>query len=139
MGPIPLMGFHKRVVCETFRRRMSDKSGLLLFTILHCYQIKVAGVGIVDVRCDDDGPLLAPLTQRGCGEVVASMWTGKDDPRGSCSYWYFLWNEWGSYSRFDRLTPEERARMRRMMAELERHPFVAWLIPDDFDPAADPE
>jgi hypothetical protein len=33
----------------------------------------------------------------------------------------------------------ERARMRWLIGRLERHPFVARLVPEDFDPAAAPD
>ena len=137
MDAVPVADFHARVVCDTFPKGLSEPGSLLLFSILHAYQVEVSGPVLSDCPAVGAGSLIPAITQRHCGAVVAALWPG-DDSRGEYTYWYQRWQEWGSYPRFEQLTPPERARMRWLINRLERHPFVTRLVPEDFDPAAEP-
>ncbi len=139
MDAVPLTEFHSRVDRDTFPNGMGEADALLLFTILHCYQIELAGPVIAGNPIPQAGSRLPADTQRCCGEAISELWVGTDTAQANYVYWYHLWQEWGSYSRLDQLTPDERRRMREMIGELEKHRFMIRLVPEDFDPAADPE
>lgn len=134
MNAVPIADFHIQIICDTFDAGLTEADSLLLFAVLHSYQIEVAGPVMRDRPAVGAGTLVPAITQRHCSEAVAALWAG--DPRcGHYTFWYHCWQEWGSYSRFEQLTPAERARMRTLIAELERHPFVTRLVPEEFDPA----
>src|SRR5262245_54657491 len=132
---VPVADFHARIVRDTFDAGLSEADSLLLFAVLHSYQIEVSGPVLSNCPAVGVGSLIAAITQRCCGEAVAALWPGDD--RGDYMFWYRAWQDWGSYSRFDDLTAAERARMRWLIGQLEQHPFVTRLVPEDFDPAAD--
>src|SRR5262245_49321497 len=111
---------------------------MLLFTILHSYEIELSGAVLSDRPALGAGTRIGEETQRGCSAILAELWAGTGDPRADYMYWYHRWQDWGSYWRAERLTDEERARMRQMMRQMEEHPFVARFVPTDSDPAADP-
>lgn len=135
MGPVPedVWGV---VVRDTFPDRLSDADALLLFNILHLYAIEPAvplppdTPWLVDGRFEGD-------TQRGCGATLAGLWAGADDWRANPVNWYYEWNVRMNYSGASRLTPEQRARTRELIRQIEQHPLVARLVPEDFDPAAE--
>lgn len=125
--------FHERVVRESFKKGLGDEATLLLFGILHCYEIELSAPVLSDCPNLVAGSELAALTQRGCGAAVAEMWAGEDDERASYVFWYHRWQHWGSYPRLESLTDDERARMRWLVGQLDRHPFVARVVPEDAD------
>jgi hypothetical protein len=135
---VPLADFHSHVVRDSFPNGLSEQDSLLLFTVLHCYQFELAGSVISGTPAIAARTRLSAETQRGCGDLVAELWPA-EVPQSNYMHWYRLWNEWGSYSRFAELTCSERSRMRWLISELEKHPFVARLVPEDFDPASDPQ
>ena len=47
-------------------------------------------------------------------------------------YWYWRWNvDWGSYGHAENLTDEELLRLRFLIEQLESHPFVKQIVPED--------
>jgi hypothetical protein len=138
VGNVTKREFHARIVRDTFGPNLSDEDAMLLFAILHCYQVVLAGPVISDCPSAGDGSNVPAITQRHCGEVLATLWVDTGDRRADYTNWYYRWQSWGSYSRFEHLTEEERARMREMMQQMKQHPFVADFVPEDFAPAADP-
>lgn len=138
MNAVLVADFHARIVRDTFDAGLSEADSLLLFAVLHSYQVEVSGPVLSNCPVVGAGSLIAAITQRHCGEVLSALWPG-DLRRDDYMYWYRAWQDWGSYSRFDDLTAAERARMRWLIGQLERHPFVTRLVPEDFDPAATPD
>ena len=140
MNSVPKDQFHDRIVCDSFPKGLGDEASMLVFGILHRYQIELAGPVLSDCPNLTAGSRMAPLTQRDCGQALAAMWAGTDDERASYMFWYHRWQEWGTDARLEKLTAEQRARMRKLMDRLGSHPFVARLVPEDpsFDPASDP-
>ncbi len=138
MDAVPIGDFHARIIRDTFGTNLSDENAMLLFSILHSYQIVITGPVLSDCPSSDAGSSIPAITQRHCGEALAALWAGTGDSRADYMYWYYRWQKWGSYSRFGELTPDERARMRQMIQQMEHHPFISRFVPEDFDPAADP-
>jgi hypothetical protein len=55
--------------------------------------------------------------------------------RAEPSHWLLRWqDDWGGYVRVRRLSGGEVARLHELVGLLERHPFVARLIPDGSQP-----
>ena len=137
MDAVPIDEFHGRIVRETFGRDLSNDDAMLVFSALHIYEIEVTGPVLSDRPVIETGSRIAAITQRSCSEALAAIWTGTADRRADPTFWYFRWQEWGSYARVEQLSGAEAARMRLLMEQLEHHSFVARFAPDDWDPLAD--
>jgi hypothetical protein len=125
---------HGRLLRDTFGGGLSDPDAFLIFALFHHYQVELSGPVLTDRPNMRAGDKVHADTQRGCSEALASLWAGRDDERSSYAYWYHRWNgDWGSYGHAERLSPEEKSRLRSLVAELERHPFVRRFIPEDDD------
>lgn len=125
---------HGRLLRDTFGNGLNDFDAFLIFALFHHYQIELSGPVLTDRPSMGAGDKVHADTQRGCSEAIASLWAGSDDDRADYTYWYRRWNaEWGSYAHSERLSLAERARLRFLMAELERHPFVRRFVPEDDD------
>lgn len=125
--------FHGRILRDTFGSRTGEGDGLLLFSILHSYQLVLSGPVLEDGP--REGEVRVPAhTQRGCASAVAELYTGE---RTEPMYWYFRWNEWGAYSKVDDLSDDERARTRELMRRMQAHPFLSGFAFEDegYDPA----
>jgi hypothetical protein len=120
---------HGRLVRDTFGRRLSDQDTFLVFVLLHSCRVVLSGPVLTDRPGVRE---VAAHTQRGVSEALASAWAGTADERADPSFWYHRWNgEWGAYGHAGRLSPEEQGRLEGLRAELERHPFVSRLEPED--------
>jgi len=121
--------FHGRLLRDTFGRDLNDRHAFLLFTLFHTHQIDLAAPVLTD------RPLVlqvCPITQRHCAEALASVWSGCDDPRAKPAYSYWGWNgEWEAYHHVENLAGEEAERLRQLIGQLERHPFVSRIVPED--------
>lgn len=121
-----------RLIRDTIGRGIDDRDAFLLFTLLHDYQIELAGPVLTDRPKLKEGDRVAAFTQRDCSAALASVWAGTKDPRADYTYWYIRWNgEWGSYGHAHALTEEESARLEILKGLIEKHPFVRRLVPDD--------
>jgi hypothetical protein len=120
---------HGRLVRDTFGHRLSDQDAFLIFVLFHCYKVVLSE----PVLSDRPGvQVVAAQTQRGVAEALASVWIGTQDERADLYFWYYRWNGgWGSYGHAERLSPAESERLEQLKAELERHPFVSRLEPED--------
>ena len=137
MDTVSLDDFRGRIVRDTFGSDLSELDGLLVFAILHCYQIELSGPVLFNLSAEA-GTRIAAITQRSCSDAVAYIWSGPDEPRADEGFWYRRWQTWQADGRPEALQPDERARMRWLMQQLERHPFVSRIVAEDFDPAAEP-
>lgn len=118
--------FHQVVLRESFIQRLDDASVMLLFCLLHSYEIEVHP-GVLHPNSSVTVPA---ITQRHAGEVVASLFQGRrkkpDDYRADPSHWYWLWNtKWGSYSHAENLSDEESTELSRLRTQLEQHAWIA--------------
>lgn len=118
-----------RLIRDTFGCRLTDGDAFLVFVLFHTHRT----VLVEPVLSDRPGVLeVAPDTQRGVSEALASAWSGTEDPRGDMYFWYYRWNgEWGSYEHAGHLSPAEAERLGELRLELERHPFVNRFEPED--------
>jgi hypothetical protein len=129
-----IFDLHGRLLRDTFGPTLDDSDAFLVFVLFHHYQIELSGPVLTDRPNLQAGDRVHAETQRGCSGAIASLWSGSDDERASYVYWYRRWNgEWGSYGHAERLSAEEKARLRALMKELERHPFVRRIMPEDDD------
>jgi len=120
---------HGRLVRDTFGRRLSDSDAFLVFVLFHRYKVVLSAPVLTDRPGVRE---VAADTQRGVSEALASAWAGTEDARADLYFWYYRWNgDWGSYGHAERLSPAERERLEQLRAELERHPFVSRLQPED--------
>jgi hypothetical protein len=125
---VALSAFHSTLLRESFPTGLGDEDAVLVFTLLHCYAIELTGPVLSDCPQVE---LLPPITQRHCGEVLASLWESTLDPRNDYFFWYSRWNEWGSYSRVEAISAVERDSLMQLKQQLERHPLVKRLVPGD--------
>lgn len=129
MGGTTIYDLHGCLFRDTFGRRLTDTDTFLVFVLFHTYRVVLSGPvlsdrpGVLEVSAD---------TQRGVSEALASAWAGTADERADPYFWYYRWNsDWGSYGHAERLSAEEQSRLEELRLELERHPFVSRLEPDD--------
>jgi hypothetical protein len=123
---------HARLLRDTFLGGLTDEDAFLVFALLHCYAIELTGPILSD---RPDVREVSADTQRGVSEALTALWTDPSDPRVSAAYWYHRWNDdWRGYGHLERLTDQERVRLRELKLQLEQHPFVKQLKPDDWDP-----
>jgi hypothetical protein len=126
---ITIYDLHARLIRDTFGRRLNDVDAFLVFVLFHGYRLVLSGPILTD---RPNVQTVAALTQRSVSEVLASTWAGSADERADPCFWYHRWNgDWGSYGHAERLSPEEQARLEDLRTELERHPFVSRLEPED--------
>jgi hypothetical protein len=126
--------FHGRLLRDAFGRGLDDRDAFLIFVLFHHYQIELDGLVLTDRPGLRSGDRIHANTQRGCAEALASLWSGCADERAHYMHWYRRWNgDWGSYSHAGQLSSEEASRLRVLMAELERHPFIRRFVPEDDD------
>lgn len=136
MCRVSIYELHERIVRDTFPDGLSGADALLVFSILHSYQVELAGPVLTDRPCGA-GSLVPAGTQRECGSAIAGLWAGTEDRRAGYEHWYFEWNS--RVGSPERHTAAERIRMRDLVRQIEGHPFVARLVPEDgHDPAAEP-
>jgi hypothetical protein len=126
---ISINRLHEQLVKDTIRSRLSDGDAMLLFFLLHTYEIEL----LPDVLGDNcDGAIVAAVTQRHAAEIIAVLYRDRakkrDDHRASYEHWYWKWNtDWGSYGREERFTAEDRRRLEELQSQLEAHPWVLEL------------
>jgi hypothetical protein len=124
-----ILDLHGRLLRDTFERGLKDGDAFLLFTLFHTHQVELAAPVLTD---RPDVLRVCALTQRCCAEALASLWSGCDDPRASPAHWYWLWNgEWKGYNHAENLTGEEAERLRQLVGQLEGHPWVRRVTPED--------
>lgn len=76
--------------------------------------------------------VVAPITQWGVSDALASVWAKQEDERAKNSYWYYRWNgEWGAYDHAEKLTSAEQERLKYLQEQLEKHPFISRFEPED--------
>ena len=129
MDGVTIYDLHGRLVRDTFGRRLNDADAFLVFLLFHSYRVVLSGPVLTDRTNVRE---VAALTQRSVSEALASAWAGTADERGDPYFWYYRWNgDWGSYGHAERLSPEELVRLEELRAELERHPLVTCMEPED--------
>jgi hypothetical protein len=120
--------FHKAVLADVFPKRLNRADSMLLFALLHTYQINLAGAVITDapsVRA------FAAITQRHCAECLAHLWRGTEDGRSRDSHWYHAWNSDWTYKRLDAHSGRELERFNEIKRILETQPMIDSLTPAD--------
>ena len=122
--------YHAKVIAEVFDQSLSDPDAMLVMALLHMESFQLPGPILRDAV---SLRTFAALTQRHAGKCLARIWRGTDNPRGSYIHWYHEWNVWGSYGRLESLTRAERQRMARLQQQIEAHPAVSKLTPEDDD------
>jgi len=123
--------YHAKVIAEVFDQSLSDADAMLVMALLHEYCFHLPGPILRDATSVQS---FSALTQRDAGTCLARIWRGTDNPRASYAHWYHAWNgEWGSYGRLESLTRAERQRMSELKQQIETHPAVTELIPEDWD------
>lgn len=130
---VSLDALHGRILRDAFGSLTCEGDGLLLFSILHSYQLVLSGP-VLGEEWSEAGSQVSAPTQRGCASAVAELFTGD---RAEPMYWYYQWNVWGAYGRVETLSDEERARMRELMRQMQTHPFLSGFAFEDagHDPA----
>jgi len=114
---------------ETFGSDLSDLDAFLVFVLFHSYRV-ILKEGVLSDRPGVQE--VSAGTQRSVSESLASLWRGRDDVRADYAYWYRRWNgKWGSYSHAENLTTEEQKRLEYLREQLERHPAVVRMEPED--------
>jgi len=134
-SPTTYQDFHGRLLRDTFGRNIADRDAPLLFTIFHYFRVELSRPQVLTeyaARPEANHLIVFnPLDLRRCGEALASVWAGDIDVRAEPSHWFFRWrDEWGGYLRVKNLSPEDVARLRELIGQLERHPFVKRLVTD---------
>lgn len=122
--------YHEDLVADLFREPLSDEAAMLVMTLLHSYSIVLPGPVFKD---SEYVGTMAPVTQRHAAQCVARIWRVTTDPRSKYMHWYAKWQDWGAYSRLERLSDSDRQQLARLKAQFETHAAVDHLLPDDFD------
>jgi hypothetical protein len=121
-----LQRFHEQVILDTFDRRLSDDDAVLVFALLHFCRIYIVPGSLENnPTCES----IAAITQRHAGDVLASLWRGKDDARANYTYWYFKWQSTSFCGSYELAKLPERAFELKIL--LEHHPFVLELREED--------
>jgi hypothetical protein len=128
MSGTTIYDLHGRLLRDTFGRPLNDQDAFLVFVLFHGHRIVLTAPILTDRPGVQE---VAAITQRHVSEALASLWGAKED-QSKPSYWYHRWNGvWGSNEHAYCLTPAGRERLEQLRAELERHPFVSRLEPED--------
>lgn len=104
----------------------SEKDALDWMVILHTHAIHIHAMAH-----DAEQSILAPLTQRGAAEVIAALWTDRNDERSNYVYWYWQFNTHTPYEVLASVPPELLPGLHEKLARLRQAPFVETVVEDD--------
>jgi len=107
--------FHRRLLKDVFSGPVSDTDAMLLFHLLHNYEIHLPENTIENW----DKTFILALTQRGAADAIAGLWADSDDPRNDYTHWYGEWQR-----QDETLTEEHQERLVVLKQKIENHPWV---------------
>jgi hypothetical protein len=111
----------RQLLTDVVQHPLTDSDANLWFTILHNCVIHLRPGGL-----SEESTVLAPLTRRAAGEVIASLWPKGEDHRGTYIHWYFE----VPYEVLSDVPHDLLPRLAVLRESLTKHPKVLAVVED---------